>query len=172
LWQNEGETYMHVYLLRHGIAEDERPGVSDADRSLTLDGRRKLRYVLKSLAEAGQKPSLILSSPYKRAIQTAEIAGTVLGYDGEILRTKVLQPGGSPEQVWEEIRTHRTEEGILLVGHNPLFDSLGPYLLGTPALQMDFKKGAILRVDIETFGVQPRGILRWYLIAKLSAGRD
>jgi hypothetical protein len=37
---------------------------------------------------------------------------------------------------------------------------------------MDFKKGAILRVDIEAFGAQPRGILRWYLIAKLSAGRD
>jgi phosphohistidine phosphatase len=172
LWQNEGETYMHVYLLRHGIAEDERPGLSDADRSLTLDGRRKLRHVLKTLAEAGQKPTLILSSPLKRAVQTAEIAGTVLGYDGEILRSKFLVPGGTPEQVWEEIRAHRAEEGIMLVGHNPLFDALGPYLLGTPSLQMDFKKGAILRVDIEAFGAQARGILRYYLIAKLSAGRD
>lgn len=81
-------------------------------------------------------------------------------------------PGGSTAEVWEEIRAHRTEEGLMLVGHNPLFDALGPYLLGTPSLQMDFKKGAILRVDIEAFGAQPRGILRWYLIAKLSAGRD
>jgi len=163
---------MHVYLLRHGIAEDERPGVGDSDRSLTLDGRRKLRHVLKSVAEAGSRPSLILTSPLKRAVQTAEIAGSVLGYSGEIVRTKTLVPGGSQEKVWEEIRVHRAEEGIMLVGHNPLFDALGPYLLGTPSLQMDFKKGAILRVDIETFGVQPRGILRWYLIAKLSAGRD
>lgn len=163
---------MHVYLLRHGIAEDEHPGVGDVDRSLTVDGRRKLRHVLKSVAEAGSKPSLILTSPLKRAVQTAEVAATVLGYTGEILRTKVLMPGASSEQVWEEIRTHRSEEGIMLVGHNPLFDSLGPYLLGTPSLQMDFKKGAVLRVDIESFGSQPRGILRWYLIAKLSAGRD
>jgi phosphohistidine phosphatase len=163
---------MHVYLLRHGIAEDERPGLGDSDRPLTLDGKRKLRYVLKSVAEAGSKPSLILTSPLKRAVQTAEIAASSLGYAGEILRTKVLMPGGSPEQVWEEIRAHRSEEGLMLVGHNPLFDALGPYLLGTPSLQMDFKKGAILRVDIEAFGAQPRGILRWYLIAKLSAGRD
>ncbi len=163
---------MHVYLLRHGIAEDERPGVADADRALTLDGRRKLRYVLKSVAEAGARPSLIVSSPLKRALQTAEIAGAALGYQGELLRSRVLLPNGSAEQVWEEIRTHRSEEGIMLVGHNPLFDALGPYLLGTPSLQMDFKKGAILRVDIEAFGAQPRGILRWYLIAKLSVGRD
>jgi phosphohistidine phosphatase len=168
----KGETFMHVYLLRHGIAEDEHPGVGDADRGLTLDGRHKLRHVLKSVAEAGAKPSLILSSPLKRAIQTAEIAATALGYDGQILRTKVLLPGSSPEQVWAEIRAHRVEEGLMLVGHNPLFDALGPYLLGTPSLQMDFKKGAILRVDIESFGAQPRGILRWYVIAKLSAGRD
>jgi phosphohistidine phosphatase len=168
----KGETLMHVYLLRHGIAEDEHPGVGDADRALTLDGRRKLRHVLKSVAEAGAKPSLIVSSPFKRALQTAEIAGAVLGYQGDVLRSRVLLPSASAEQVWDEIRAHRDEEGILLVGHNPLFDSLGPYLLGAPTLQMDFKKGAMLRVDIESFGVQPRGILRWYIIAKLSAGRD
>jgi phosphohistidine phosphatase len=163
---------MHVYLLRHGIAEDGNPAVSDGDRSLTADGRRKLRHVLKSVAEAGAKPTLILTSPLKRAIQTAEIAASALAYTGEILRTKVLLPGSSPEQAWDELRAHRTEEAVLLVGHNPLFDSLGPYLLGTPALQMDFKKGAILRVDIDSFGAQPHGILRWYLIAKLSSGRD
>lgn len=163
---------MHVYLLRHGIAEDQQPGVGDADRGLTVDGRRKLRHVLKSVAEAGAKPSLILSSPLKRAVQTAEIAATSLGYRGEILRTKVLMPGSSPEPVWEEIRVHKNEEELVLVGHNPLFDALGPFLLGTPNLQMDFKKGAILRVDIENFGAQPRGILRWYIIAKLSATHD
>lgn len=163
---------MHVYLLRHGIAEDESAGVSDADRALTLDGKRKLRHVLKSVAESGAKPSLILSSPFKRALQTAEVASSVLGYAGQVLRTKVLLPSGSPEQVWEEIRVHKGEAELMLVGHNPLFDALGPYLLGTPSLHMDFKKGAVMRVDIESFGAQPRGILRWYLIAKLSTGRD
>lgn len=163
---------MHVYLLRHGIAEDERPGLSDAERALTLDGRRKLRHLLKNVAEAGSKPSLILSSPLKRAMQTAEIASGALGYGGEIVTTEVLLPGSSPARVWDEIRLHRTEDEVMLVGHNPLLDALGPYLLGTPSLQMDFKKGAMLRVDIEGFGGHPRGILRWYVTSKLSSGRD
>lgn len=163
---------MHVYLLRHGIAEDDRPGLIDADRALTPEGRRKLRHVLKAVAESGLKPPLILSSPLKRALQTAELAKDVLKCEQEVLKTKALTPGSSPELAWEEIRAHRNEEALLLVGHNPLFDLLGPFLLGVPNLLVDFKKGAILRVDIESFNAQPRGVLRWYLTAKLSASRE
>jgi phosphohistidine phosphatase len=163
---------MHVYLLRHGVAEDDRPGIADADRTLTPDGRRKLRYVLKTVAEAKVKPSLILSSPLKRALQTAEIAKDVLTYEGEILRTRALEPGSSPEQAWEEIRAHRDETALLLVGHNPLFDGLAAFLLGAPHLHVDFKKGAIMRVDVESFSTHPRGALCWYLTAKLSASRE
>ena len=51
----------------------------------------------------------------------------------------------------------------MLVGHDPLFTRLAGYLLGAPELQIDFKKGAILRVDFDGFGPQPRGMLRWFL---------
>jgi phosphohistidine phosphatase len=169
----KGETLdMHVYLLRHGIAEDDRPGLTDAERSLTPEGRRRLRQVLKAVSESGLKLPLILSSPLKRAIQTAELAKDVLKCEQPVLKTKALTPGSTPELVWDEIRAHRTEEALMLVGHNPLFDSLAPFLLGAPSLQVDFKKGAILRVDMESFNSQPRGILRWYLTAKLSASRE
>ena len=163
---------MHVYLLRHGIAEEERPGLSDADRALTADGRRKLRHVLRTVAEAKVRPTLILSSHLKRAVQSAEIAKEVLGYANEILRTKALAPAASPEHVWDEIRVHRNEAALLLAGHNPLFDQLAAYLLSAPQLQVEFKKGAIMRIDVETFGAQPKGVLCWYLTAKLSANRE
>ncbi|HMF79064.1 MAG TPA: phosphohistidine phosphatase SixA [Bryobacteraceae bacterium] len=163
---------MHVYLLRHGIAEEERLDISDSERALTPDGRRKLRQVLKTVAEAGVKPTLILSSPFKRAVQTAQIAKDLLGYESQVLQTKTLTPGSHPEQVWEEIRVHRNELGVLLVGHNPLFDNLAVYLLGAPHLSVDFKKGAIMRIDVEGFGAHPRGVLCWYLTAKLSASRE
>jgi phosphohistidine phosphatase len=169
----KGETAaMHVYLLRHGVSEDDRPGLSDAERALTPDGRRKLRHVLKTVAEAKVKPSLILSSQLKRAVQTAEIAKAVLGYGSEILRTKSLEPAASPEQAWEEIRAHRDESSLMLVGHNPLFDNLAAYLLGAPRLHVDFKKGAIMRIDMESFAAHPKGLLCWYLTAKLSASRE
>lgn len=163
---------MHLFLLRHGVAEESRPGTVDAERALTSDGRKKLRHVLQAVADARVKPSLLFSSHLKRAVQTAEIAKSVLGYEGEIIQTKALAPAAAVEQVWEEVRIHKSEPSVLLVGHNPLFDSLAAFLLGTPALKVDFKKGAIMRIDVESFGVQPRGILCWYLTAKLSASRE
>jgi len=163
---------MHLYLLRHGVSEEARPGTMDADRALTSDGRRKLRHVLRAIAEARVKPSLILSSHLKRAVQTAEIAAQVLGYEGEIVKTKTLVPAAASEQVWDEVRIHKSEASLMLVGHNPLFDDLAAFLLGASNLKVDFKKGAIMRIDVEAFGAQPRGILCWYLTAKLSASRE
>jgi phosphohistidine phosphatase len=163
---------MQLYLLRHGIAEEGGAGMNDADRSLTTDGRRKLKQVLQAAVEAQVKPALILTSPLKRAVQTAELAKGTLGYKDEILRTKALVPGSTVELVWDEIRVHKDKQSLMLVGHNPLFDSLGGYLLGQPGLQLDFKKGAILRIDVDTFSTHPKGVLRWYLTPKLAASRQ
>src|SRR5579875_1283020 len=154
---------MQVYLLRHGIAEEGSAGSSDADRELTAEGRKKLRQVLEAASDSGVAPSLILSSPLKRALQTAEIARHVLGYKRQILQTKALSPGASVEQVWDEVRVHRDETAILLVGHNPLFSDLAAYLIGAKTAQIHFKKGAIMRVDMESFPSHPKGTLRWYL---------
>jgi phosphohistidine phosphatase len=160
---------MQVYLLRHGIAEEAKTGMSDAERSLTPDGRRKLRQVLSSAAEAGVQPDLILSSPLKRAIQTAELAQQVLKSKNEILQSNSLVPASNPDEVWEEIRRHKKASSILLAGHNPLFARLAPYLLGTPDVHVDFKKGAMMRLDFESLSIKPRGVLRWYLTARLAA---
>jgi phosphohistidine phosphatase len=160
---------MQVYLLRHGISEEERAGLSDADRALTSEGKRRLRQTLQVAGRADVKPTLILSSPLKRAVQTAEIAKEVLAYKNEIVSSKALLPGSTGEQVWEEIRLNKKEPSVVLVGHNPLFANLAGYLLGQPELQVDFKKGAILRLDVEGFSLHPKGILRWYLTSKLAA---
>jgi phosphohistidine phosphatase len=160
---------MQVYLLRHGIAEEARAGKSDADRELTAEGRRKLRETLRVASEAAAQPTLLLSSPLIRALQTAEIASQILQYKSEVLQTDVLLPNSQSERVWDEIRVHRNERELMLVGHDPLFSQLPGYLLGAPDLHVDFKKGAILRVDFESFGPKPRGILRWFLTSKLAA---
>ncbi|HTC90849.1 MAG TPA: phosphohistidine phosphatase SixA [Bryobacteraceae bacterium] len=160
---------MEIYILRHGVAEDGQPGQPDAERALTPDGRKKLRNVLRTAAAAGVAPSLILTSPYKRALQTAQLAAEILDYKGELLRTKALEPAAAPKSVWDEIRVHKDEAQILLSGHEPLFSRLTAYLLGSPNLQVDFKKGAIACVEVERFGAEPHGVLRWMLTSKLSA---
>ena len=160
---------MQLYLLRHGIAEESSNSGNDADRALTPEGRRKLRQVLKAASDAGVQPALILTSPLKRALQTAEIAQTVLKCKKNLLHSKVLAPGSTTEQVWDEIRVHRDASALMLVGHNPLFTELAAYLLGSKEIQIDFKKGALLRIDIERFPAQPKGLLRWYFTPRLAA---
>jgi phosphohistidine phosphatase len=157
---------MDLYLLRHGIAEEGGAGMSDADRALTAEGRRKLRQVLTAACDAKVSLDLIVSSPLKRALQTAEVARKTLRYKGEIIRTKALEPGASVQQVWDEIRDYRDKSCLLLVGHNPLFSQLASYLLGSADLQIDFKKGGLMKISFEHFPPVPRGVLCWYITPK------
>jgi phosphohistidine phosphatase len=160
---------MELYILRHGIAEEGQPGSRDADRTLTSEGRRKLRDVLKLAAQAGVSPRCILTSPYVRAVQTAEIAAEVLGHRDNLLRTDALTPGSDPRNVWDEIRAHRSAGSLLLASHEPLLSRVVAHLLGAPSLSVDMKKGALVRIDMEQFGPEPRGILKWMLVPKLAA---
>ncbi len=159
---------MQVYLLRHGIAEEGHVGMRDADRELTAEGKRKLRETFRILTNADVAPTLILSSPLARAIQTAELARELLKTKNEVLLTKALSPNSTVEQVWDELRVHRDEAELMLVGHEPLFSRLSAYFLGANDLKIDFKKGAVLRVDMESFGHQPRGTLRWFFVSRLA----
>ncbi len=162
---------MEIYILRHGVAEEPQIGQPDSERALTADGRKKLRNVLRAAASAGVAPSLLLTSPYKRAVQTAQLAAEILEYKGELLRTKALEPSSSPKTVWDEIRVHKDEAQILLAGHEPLFSRLTAYLLGSQNLQVDFKKGTMACVELERFPAEPHGVLRWILTPKLAAGQ-
>jgi phosphohistidine phosphatase len=158
---------MEIYLLRHGIAEDRSASGRDADRRLTDDGRAKLRRVLERAHQAGVRPSLILSSPLRRALETAEIAAHELGYEGKIVRIAALTPDSSPQQLWEAIREQRSEAAVLLAGHEPLFSSTVAYMLGSTREMVHFRKGALVRIDVESTGPTPAGVLEWLLTAKL-----
>jgi phosphohistidine phosphatase len=160
---------MELYLLRHGIAEDDSPTGKDADRQLTEEGRRKLRDTLKTAAGAGVKLGSIVSSPYLRARQTAEIAKEILGFKDDLLFSEALKPEADPQDLWQEIRSvYRGADCVMFAGHDPFMSRCTAYLLGTPALMVDFKKGAVVRIDIDQFGVQPRGVLKWMLVPKLA----
>jgi phosphohistidine phosphatase len=160
---------MELYILRHGIAEDGRPGGRDADRALTSEGKRRLRDVLKLAAGAGVSPKCILTSPYVRAVETAEIAADVLGHRNDLLRTDALTPDSDPRTVWEEIRVHKGTDSLLIAGHEPLLSRVVAHLLGAPSVFVDMKKGALVRIDVDQFGPEPRGVLKWMLVPKLAS---
>jgi phosphohistidine phosphatase len=154
---------VQIYLLRHGIAENGAPGRPDSERALTDEGREKLRRVLERARAAGTAPSLILTSPYRRALETAEVAANTLGYDGKLLKIRVLVPESSPFDVWQEIRSRHEERAVLLASHEPLMSSLAAFLLGSPALAVDMKKAALMRVDCDRHGPEPKCVLKWML---------
>lgn len=160
---------MKIYLLRHGIAEDRKPGRPDSERALTPEGREKLRRVLRRAQAAKAAPSLILTSPYLRAVETAETAAEILGCKHKIIRCEALVPNGSPHLVWEEIKSYAREEGILLSGHEPLMSRMVAYLMGAPSLPVEMKKGALALVTVKRFSADPQGVLRWLLTAALAA---
>ncbi len=150
---------MQIYLLRHGIADDPRPGQADSERALTAEGRKRLRAVKR---RADLATMFTLSSPYLRAMQTAAIFG------GEIVQTRTLEPGANPEDAWNEIRLFKDKTQILCTTHEPLCGRLAAYLLNAPSLQIDVKKGALIRIDVDRLGPKPHGTLKWMLVPKLA----
>jgi phosphohistidine phosphatase len=160
-------TIMEIYLFRHGIAEDGEPGQPDSARQLTDEGRKKTADVLKLARKSGVRPTLILTSPYIRARQTAAIAADELGYKHEVLNVDSLVPHGSPEKVWSDIRDHGGEAAILLAGHEPLMNRIVAYLLNSPALRVEMKKAALIRIDVDSIGAAPHGTLRWMIVPRM-----
>jgi phosphohistidine phosphatase len=159
---------MQVYLLRHGTAEAGRAGESDSDRLLTPVGEQEIRQVAAAAKLAHVCPSLVLSSPYKRARRTAEIAAELLDCKEPVLTSNAVTPDASPREVWDEVRAHGDEESLLLVGHEPLFSACAAFLLGAPDLRIDFPKGGLIYIDLEAFHSEPRGILKWLISPQLT----
>jgi phosphohistidine phosphatase len=159
---------MRLYLLRHGIAETSARSGRDADRVLTEEGREKVRGVVKRARAGGMWPTVILSSPFARALETAQIAAKALGHDDEIVTSNAFIPDASPEESWAEIRTHKAEPEVLIAAHQPLCGALTAFLLDSPALSVDFRKAALVCIDLDGVGAGPRGVLQWMLTAKLA----
>jgi phosphohistidine phosphatase len=109
------------------------------------------------------EPTLILSSPYRRALETAAVAAESASYRGEIVRIRALVPEASPHDAWDEIRQRKNERAILLASHEPLMSSLVAFLLDSPALRVEMKKAALVRIDCDRFATTPAGVLKWML---------
>jgi len=136
---------MDIWLLRHAVAEERSATGRDADRELTADGLKRAERVAKGLAALEPGIAAVLSSPYRRARQTAEPAARALGL--EISQTRSLEPHRDPDEVLEELETH-SEGGVLLVGHEPHLSALLARLLGA-GVALPLKKASVAWVERE-----------------------
>lgn len=152
---------MKLFVLRHAIAARAASGQPDSARELTAKGRRRCRRILANARAAGVRPATILSSPYARAAQTAEIAREELGGACPLLTTSALAPYGRLAQLWETVRDHALAGDVLLSGHNPQLSAFTAWLIGARTDALWLKKSALAALELGAAGPQPRAALLW-----------
>lgn len=141
---------MKLYVMRHGPAEDHAESGRDADRALTPAGRERTRAVAKALADAGESPLTILTSPLVRCVQTAEIVAiaTKLADRGGVVETHhAMKPGGESVALVRELAASPRPR-VMLCGHEPDVSHLVEQILGSP-LDQPFQKAMVVGLRIK-----------------------
>jgi phosphohistidine phosphatase len=158
---------MELFLLRHGIAT-QRTFRDDSERPLTPEGIKKMRAIAKGMRRLGLEFDLILSSPYLRARQTAEIAAAELRAKKRLKLSEHLAATGKPSALISELSaSHRSCKSVLLVGHEPYLSQLISALLsGKPHLAIEMKKGGLCKLTVESLRYGACARLEWLLTAK------
>jgi phosphohistidine phosphatase len=160
---------MQLYIVRHGIAiEREDPRCPpDPERYLTEEGVEKTEQVAKGVAALGATADLLLTSPYVRAMQTAEIFASALDYAKQkIRRTDLLLPGAEPSLLFHELAREKQASSIFLFGHAPQLDDVIATALGSKRHLTALKKGGVALVELKRLS-PPIGVLVWLATPKI-----
>src|SRR5438046_2532838 len=156
-----------LYLIRHGVAEDRGDSwPDDAKRPLTEDGMARLRKSARGLARAGVTFDVILASPLVRTRQTADIVASAFDPRPHIVSAESLAPGGTYNAVVADLEKQTRRTKIALVGHEPGIGELAARLAGSRH-PLEFKKGAMCRIDVDAVPPPEPGTLRWFLTPKI-----
>jgi phosphohistidine phosphatase len=158
---------MEIYILRHGIAvERGTPGnKKDSDRPLTPEGEQKMHQIAEAILAMELKFDVILSSPYKRAEQTATIVAGEL--DEEVTFTDLLEPDGNALELIAEINDEKPQR-VLLVGHEPYLSQLISVLTtGGSDAAIELKKGGLCKLTTDKLTFGRCATLHWLLTPKL-----
>jgi phosphohistidine phosphatase len=162
---------MNIFILRHGIAVERgtKGFENDSERPLTPKGKRQLRKSTEAMKRMKLRYDLILSSPYKRAKQTAEIVAEELKLKKRLKFSDTLKFEGDPETMIREIAALKpAPKNLLLVGHEPYLSHLISLLVaGNGSMAMDFKKGGLCKLEVEKLDGAARAQLVWLLTPKL-----
>ena len=158
---------MIVYFLRHAsagksVSDPER----DKRRGLDQEGTEQCRYVGRILAALETQVDVIITSPLKRATQTAALVGNEIGYESKLQIEPALLPEAHYAAFREMLQRHHKQEAVMVVGHNP---SLGAFLSLAISRRnveeaVDLKKGAVARVEV----TNKSATLQWCITPKIA----
>lgn len=160
---------MTLYFLRHGIAADPSEwGGPDSDRPLTKEGIQKMKKAAKGMRRLKMTFDWILTSPYRRAYETAEIVAEEFEAKEKLKISKTLAVGGDPEALVRHLaRDYRTWESVMVVGHEPYLSHLIAKLCGSPAASIVMDKGSLAKLAADSLTYGTCATLEWLLTPKI-----
>lgn len=157
---------MHPCLvIRHGLADSAAPGGLDAERALTEEGMAEMEQIGAGLAVLQRAPMIVLSSPYRRAMQTAEkVADAFGGLDLEPV--EALAPGATPDRILQVIAAHCPGDrgGVAVIGHEPDLGRFVSFALAASTRSFcALRKGAACLLEFPAVPRAGNATLEWAL---------
>ncbi|RJP20624.1 MAG: histidine phosphatase [Deltaproteobacteria bacterium] len=153
---------MRIYLVRHAESVERAGEMPDAYRHLSARGRVSFRETARKAGEEAIRPARIFTSPYVRAVQTAEILAERIGYEGEVAAVAQLGPGFDLGKLRVILDTAPDDAELAMVGHEPDLGAVLTQLLSLPR-PYAMRKGAMAAIDLPGSGNRPGARLAWLL---------
>ncbi|PYV98377.1 MAG: phosphohistidine phosphatase [Acidobacteria bacterium] len=157
---------MIIYFLRHANAGQHVSNPKkDEKRALDETGVEQCGYVGRALAALDAQVEVIISSPLKRAAQTASLVGNEMGYEGKLQLDNALRPEAGFGDFRKLLDKYSKYESIMVVGHNPnLSEFLGRSISETGCeAGVELKKGGVARIELG----RNSAVLNWCLTPKM-----
>jgi phosphohistidine phosphatase len=158
---------MLIYFFRHASAGKSMLNPKkDERRPLDEEGILQVRYVGRLLANMEVQVDQIISSPLKRARQTASLAANELAFEGAVQLDDALRPDAGFEDFHSMLARYKKYDAIMVVGHNPSFTEFLSKSISGPgaAARIDLKKGSVARVEMNG----RTGTLDWLMTPKIA----
>lgn len=151
---------MRLYVVRHAEAVERGGDLREEDRWLTPAGREVFRKNVRVLVRGGNAIDLIATSPFARAVQTADILAEAIGFAGELIVSRDLAPGFDRDGLARLLATRGPMKRLAVVGHEPDLGLLVASLLGLKEA-VSLKKGVVVALTIDPTDAAAPARLRW-----------
>ena len=166
---------LDLYLLRHGDAGKGMAvaaGQDSGDVPLTIAGREEIAVIARSVKMLNLKFSYIVTSPLKRAVQTAKIIARVLAIEKRISIWNELLPEGDQSKLYNKLNQYTRESTILMIGHEPylsniMYDMIFQKNRVNQRGRINLKKAGLAKIRVNSLTPNISGELRWLLTPRI-----
>jgi phosphohistidine phosphatase len=166
---------LDLFLLRHGDAGKimaATGGRNTGDVPLTTVGREEIAVIARSVKALNVRFSAIVTSPLKRAVQTAKIIAEVLAMEKKISVWNELVPEGNRSKLYNRLNQFPRESTVLMIGHEPylsniMYDMIFQKNRVNQLGRINLKKAGLAKIRVISLTPNISGELRWLITPKI-----